>query len=169
MIDVFEVLPGKYMIFFLLDHYVRHCKHYNFVKLSSHILRCWACSICNACNEQKGRPNRNDRITGGKILKDFMKLSTIKVSVMVEGLVAMVILTHWGQVTHICVSKIIIIGSENGQHQAIIWTNVGIVLIGPLGMNFSEILIEINIFSFKKMHLKILSVKWRPSCLSLSV
>ena len=28
----------------------------------------------------------------------------------------------------------------------IIWTNAGILLIGPLGTNFSEILIEIYIF-----------------------
>ena len=63
-------------------------------------------------------------------------------------------LTHWGQVTHICVSKVAIIGSDNGlspgQHQAIIWTNGGILLIGPLGANFVEILIEIYRFSFKK-------------------
>ena len=55
--------------------------------------------------------------------------------------------THWGQVTHICVNKLSIIGSDNGlspgQRQAIIWTNDGISLIGALGTNFSEILIEI--------------------------
>ena len=50
-------------------------------------------------------------------------------------------------------SKLTIIGSDNGlspgRRQAIIWTNAGtcILLIGPLGTNFSEILIEIaNIF-----------------------
>ena len=52
--------------------------------------------------------------------------------------------------------------------QAIILTNVGILLIGPLGLNFSEILIEIHIFSFKKMHLKMSSGKWRPFCLGLN-
>ena len=31
---------------------------------------------------------------------------------------------------------------------------LNILLIGPLGTNFSEILIEIYIFSSKKMHLK---------------
>ena len=36
----------------------------------------------------------------------------------------------------------------------IIWTNAGILLIGPLERNFSEILIEINAFSLKKIHLK---------------
>ena len=83
------------------------------------------------------------------------------------------ILTHWGRVTYKCVSKLIIIGSGNGlspgQRQAIIWTNAGILLIGPLGTNFSEILIEICTFSFKKMHLKMSSGKWRPSCLGLHV
>ena len=43
------------------------------------------------------------------------------------------------------------------------------MLIGPLGTNFSEILIEILTFSFKKMHLKMTSGKWRPSFLGLSV
>ena len=56
-------------------------------------------------------------------------------------------LTHWGRVTHICISNLTIIGSDNGlspdRRQAIIWTNAGILLIGPLGTNFSEILIEI--------------------------
>ena len=84
-----------------------------------------------------------------------------------------VLLTHWGRVTHICVSKQTIIGSDNslspGRRQAIIWTNAGILLIGPMGTNFSEILIEIHTFSFKKMRLKISSGKWRPCCLGLNV
>ena len=43
-------------------------------------------------------------------------------------------------------------------------TNDGILLIGPLGTNFSEISIEIHILAFKKMHLKMSSGKWRPFC-----
>ena len=82
-------------------------------------------------------------------------------------------LTHWGRVTHICISRLTIIGSDNGlspgRHQAIIWTNAGILLIWPLGTNFSEILIEIYIFSFMKMHLKLSSGVWRPFCLGLNV
>ena len=73
------------------------------------------------------------------------------------------ILTHWGRVTYIWVSELTIIGSDNGWspggRQAIIWTNAWILLIGPLRMKFSEILIEINIFSYKKMHLKLSSGK----------
>ena len=42
-------------------------------------------------------------------------------------------------------------------------------LIGPLGTNFSEIWIGILSFSFKKMHLKMSSGKWRPSCPGLNV
>ena len=48
-------------------------------------------------------------------------------------------LTHWGRVTHICVSKLIIIG-------------------------FSEILNVIETFSFKKIHLKLSSGKWQLFC-----
>ena len=54
-------------------------------------------------------------------------------------------------------------------HQAIIWTDAGIWLIGPLGTNFSEILIEIHTVSSKKMCLKMPSAKWRPFCLNLNV
>ena len=67
----------------------------------------------------------------------------------------------------------IIIGSDNGLspgwHQAIIWTNAGILFIEPSGTNFSEILIEIHTFSFKKMHLQVSSRKWRPFCLNHNV
>ena len=83
------------------------------------------------------------------------------------------VLTHWGRVTHICVSKLASIVSDNGlspgRRQAIIWTNAGILLIGTLGTNFSEILTEIHIFSFKKMRLKVSSAKRRPFCLGLNV
>ena len=82
-------------------------------------------------------------------------------------------LTHGGQVMHICVSKLTIIDSDNGLspgwRQAINWTNAGILLTGPLGTNFSETLIEICTFSFKKMHLKMSSGKWRPFCFALNV
>ena len=83
------------------------------------------------------------------------------------------LLTHWDRVTHICVSKLTIIGSDNGlwpgRRQAIIWTIAGILLIGPLGANFSEISSAIHIFSLKKMHLKMSSGNCQPSCLSLNV
>ena len=82
-------------------------------------------------------------------------------------------LTHWGQLTHTCVSKLTVVGSDNdlspGRDQTIIWTSAGILLTGPLGTNFSEILIEINIFSFKEMHLKISPGNWQPFCLGHSV
>ena len=75
--------------------------------------------------------------------------------------------------THICISDLTSIGSDNGlspgRHQAIICTNAGILLIGPLGTNFSENSIEILTFSFTKMRLKVSSAKWRPFCLGLNV
>ena len=82
-------------------------------------------------------------------------------------------LTHWGRVTHICVGKLAINGSDNGlsprRRQAIIWTNAGILLIGPLGTNFSEILIEIQTFSLKKIRLKMSSAKCCSFRLGLNV
>ena len=72
---------------------------------------------------------------------------------------------------YICIRKLIIIGSDNGlpsgRRQANIWTNPGILLIGPLGTNVSEILIEIPTFSSKRP-LKIYA-KWRLFCLGFNV
>ena len=82
-------------------------------------------------------------------------------------------LTHWGPVMLICVGNLAIIGSDNGlspaRRQAIIWTKAVILLIGPLGMNFSEILIGIQTSSFTIMHLKMSSAKRRPFCLGPNV
>ena len=56
-----------------------------------------------------------------------------------------------------------VIGLDNGMsptgRQAIIWSNGDILLIET---HVNEILFEIQKFSFKKMHLKISSAKWRP-------
>ena len=73
--------------------------------------------------------------------------------------------THLPIMPHICVSEsghhcfIYWIGAI--RHQAIFWTNAGLLLVRPLGTIFSEILIKIRNFSFTKMHLKISSAKWR--------
>ena len=79
--------------------------------------------------------------------------------------------THWDRVTYRCVGRQTITGSDNGlspgRPHAIIWTFAGILLIWPLGTNFSEKLIEILIFSFTKMRLKVSSAKWRPFCIGL--
>ena len=92
--------------------------------------------------------------------KDKSLLSLIKW----QKLLTYCSLTHWGRATHICVGKLTNIGSDNGlspgRRQAIIRTIAGILSIGPLGTNFSEILIGIQTFSFKKMHLKMSSAKW---------
>ena len=83
-------------------------------------------------------------------------------------------MTHWGQVTQICVSRLAIIGSDNGlspgRCQAIIRTNAGILLIEPIGTRFSETLIEIQTFSLKKNTFEnVVSAQCCPFCLSLIV
>ena len=86
---------------------------------------------------------------------------------------AIAVLTRRGRARHICVSILTIIvsnkGLSPGQRQAIIWTNAGLLLIGPLETNFSEISMTIHIFSFTKMHLNMSSGKWRPVCLGFNV
>ena len=76
---------------------------------------------------------------------------------------------RWGYMS----VKLTIIGSDNGwspgRRQTIIWTNTGILLIGPLGTNFSEISIEIQTFSLKKIRLKMSSAKCGSFRLGLNV
>ena len=79
----------------------------------------------------------------------------------------------WDQVMHICVNNLTITHSDNGlspgRRQAIIWTNAGILLIWPVGKNFSEILIEIHTFSFKKTSnnvWKLAAIFFRPQCVN---
>ena len=53
-------------------------------------------------------------------------------------------LIDWGRVTRICVGNLTIIGSDNclspGRRHAIIWTDAGILLIGPSKTDFNEII-----------------------------
>ena len=72
--------------------------------------------------------------------------------------------------THICVGKLSIIGSDNGlslgRHQAIIWTKAGILYTGPLG-NFnrnSNIFIEEN--TFENVVCEMLPISSRPQCVN---
>ena len=62
-------------------------------------------------------------------------------------------LTPVGRVTHVCVSTLTIIGSDNGlspgRCQTILWTN-RVLLIRTSVTNFSETFSEIHIFSFNK-------------------
>ena len=55
-------------------------------------------------------------------------------------------------------------GLSPGRRQAIIWSNAGILSIGLLGANFSEIRIGILSFWFKKMHLKLSSAEMAAFC-----
>ena len=87
-------------------------------------------------------------------------------------ILALYSLTRWGRVTHIYVSKLTIIASDNGLspgwHQTIIWTNNGELLTRPLGTKCREILIGNQTFSLK-MHLKLSSAKWQAFYLAHNV
>ena len=112
------------------------------------------------------------------VMKNLLKRIAIiflnnKICLCEKGHWDIFISIHWRRVTHICVGKLTIVGSDNGLspagRQAIIRTNGGISLIGPLGTNFSDILIGVQTYSFKKMYLKISSAKWCLFCLGLDV
>ena len=83
-------------------------------------------------------------------------------------------LTHWGRVTHICVVKLTIISSDNGlspgRHQAIIWTNAGILLIGPFILHWNDnqdsyIFIQEN--AFENIVWKMAAILSRPQCVNV--
>ena len=151
---------------------------------------CWWCDLQMGCSGltrtrryQDVSPCNGHRVgystfTGHTIISFIIENTPERHVIMTQGngapfIILMIPLTHWGRVTHIYVGNLAIIGSDNGlspgRPQAIIWTNAGILLIGPLGTNFSEIWIGIHTFSLKKIHLKMLSGKWRPFCLGLNV
>ena len=85
-------------------------------------------------------------------------------------------LTHWGHVMHICVSKLNIIGSDDGlspgRHLAIIWISDGILLIVTLETNFNENLnwnlyIFIQENAFEKVVWKTAAILSRSQCVKL--
>ena len=87
------------------------------------------------------------------------------------------VLTHGGQASHICVSKLTIICSDIGlvpaRRQAIIWVNAGILLIWPLGTKFSNITIETYIYSvqenaFENVVCKMAVISSQPQCVNES-
>ena len=83
---------------------------------------------------------------------------------------------HWGRVTQIYVSKLTIIGSDNGlsprRYQAIIWTNVGILFMGPLWTNISEIQVNRNSYiiiqgnAFENVVRKLAAILSRLPCVN---
>ena len=85
--------------------------------------------------------------------------------------------SHWGRVTHLCGSKIIIIGSKtclsSGRRRAIIWTNAGILLIRSLGIHFSEIQSKSIIFiqdnAFENAVCQMAFVYSQPQCVKMEV
>ena len=97
------------------------------------------------------------------IILGCLNITLVRVSFWWVFQVGLVIkLTHLPPVIRVSM------GSDNGsspiRRRTIMWTSVGLLLIGPLGTNFSEILIKIRTVSFKKMRLKKSPAKWRPFC-----
>ena len=109
----------------------------------------------------RGSTAKEPQIAVGKksdlssISRKIPSLSIIDIKITIF-LSLVLVLNLIGRVTHICVSKQAIIGSGNvlspGRHHAIFWTSAKILLIGTLGINFSEILSKIHISLFTKMY-----------------
>ena len=84
-------------------------------------------------------------------------------------------LTHWHKMAEWYIYESVQrtnVASDNGllpDWCQVIWNNAIILSIRPRGTYFSEVLFKIQKFSFKEMHLKMLSAKWRPFFLGLNV
>ena len=135
---------------------------------SRYLNRCWLLSLI--CHEEllwNFKENTKKYFKKTTLEKVLWKMEATP---FVQG---SMLLTYWGGMTHICISKLTIIASDNGlspgRRQAIIWTNAGILSIRPLGTNFIEILIKIYILLLKKIHLKMSSENWWLFCLSHNV
>ena len=81
--------------------------------------------------------------------------------------------TNGSRVTHICISKLTIIGSDRGLfpswHQAIIWTNAWILLIWPCGTYFNGFFEQYSYISIQENALENVVWKWQPFSLALNV
>ena len=99
----------------------------------------------------------------------FIELSS-RLSIRFDGIVDYI--SHWVHISwHFCLdykcTQLSVNWENNGSdnylspvlRQAITWTNGGLLLIRLVGTNFREIWIGIIFFSFKKMHLKLLSAR----------
>ena len=122
------------------------------------------------------RSNKNLHVINVSHMGDKYTKRCAQVMVDIASWPPKSILTYWGRVTHICVSNQITIGSDiglsPGRRQAIFWTNAGTLLIGPLGTNFSEILIDIDTFSlnaFENVVRKMTAIWSRPQCVNTNI
>ena len=98
-----------------------------------------------------------------------------------------IILSHWGRVTHVCVRNLICSGPDNGlspgRCQAIIWTNVGILLIGPIGTKFNfnrnsnnflegnafEHVCEMAVILFRPQCVNVFNRRIHNNCISVTI
>ena len=103
------------------------------VSAPSHRVNQWWCNC--QCNPRNILYSKQNILSGEK--KTTQKILPQNTSQFAQ------VLTHWSRVTHICVGNLLFNGSDNGlspgRRQAIIWTNAGVLFIGPLGTKFSEI------------------------------
>ena len=82
--------------------------------------------------------------------------------------------THWGRVTHICVSKLTIIGSDNSlmssRCQAIIWTNAGIFLMSYIFIKnaFEQVICKMMAILYRAQCVKYIYFYVLGSCCSMS-
>ena len=108
------------------------------------------------------------------------KLGNVNPNLPISGLLFFIsndqMLIYWGRVTHVCVSKLTIVGSDNGllpgRRQAIIWTNAGLFvnsnLRNKLQWNIkqnSDIFIQEN--AFENVVCEMAAILSQPQCVKV--
>ena len=128
------------------------------VKISRY---CICIFVCLIAQEDGHRLHRQNITKSGHPRKSLWSMSQTKT------------LIHWGQVMHICVSKL----RHHWLRQWLLaclapnhyFDQCWLVVISPSRTYLNEILLDIQSFIFKKMHLKMLCAKWQPSCPGLKM
>ena len=104
------------------------------------VVRSWTGIVCKAKHDASKQSDRWELVWCHYIDSPIKLISLPHLFIY---LLSISLLTYWGRVMHICVGNLTIIASDNGlspnRRQAITWTNSGILLIGSLGTNFSEL------------------------------
>ena len=123
---------------------VHHLRYLNVVRCSHSCLTWLVWCVCVNTSVKITRSYYVSKVQHMVSMIETIPTLGILINCITEQMPGMQCWTVWvhGRVTHICVGKLAIIGSDNGlspgRRQAIIWTSAGILWIGRLGTNLSE-------------------------------
>ena len=124
--------------------------------------------LCGEFTSHRWIPLLCETISTRSLIADGIGVLILIGREMNRQLYAFFVLIHWGRVTHICVSKLTVVGSDNGlppgRRQAIVWTNAEILLIGPSGTCFRNLNRNSYVFIQENAFCKMAAICFWPQC-----